>query len=86
MNGFAELELKLDHAYSVEENSVISGVLQVPTGSWQVSLSGKFDADLESYVPPAVSMSSSEPMVLSSSQLDLGLGGWLVLAVLGGLI
>ena len=86
-DGFAELELSLDWGYRPGSNPVITGVLQSAAGSWQVSLGGDIeDMDLESFVRPEAVDPSSSGEGLEQRLMSLGLGGWLILAFLGGLI
>ncbi len=84
-DGVGILELPLDFAYFDAEDPVLEGVLQSPEQSWTVRI--------EEDALAQEATSRDQPVVVQSGEagfeqklLDLGLGGWLVLAFLGGLI
>jgi thiol:disulfide interchange protein/DsbC/DsbD-like thiol-disulfide interchange protein len=88
-DGVGILELPLGFAYFEAESSVLKGVLQSPDSSWAVEIRESTGSRVGSVAEPT----ESAPSVVQSGNegfeqklLDLGLGGWMTLALLGGLV
>ncbi len=87
-DGVGHLEIPLDFAFFEADQPVIPGVLQSEEGSWAVRLGRATGA-----APVPDGTGATRSVVTQSGGggfeqklLDIGMGGWLLLAFLGGLI
>jgi thiol:disulfide interchange protein DsbD len=88
VDGVGRLTLPLDHAIADHAAAVLEGVLQSAEQSWQAALPlGAQAAGVSrSTAATTAGEGASTSSGLEQSLLDLGIGGWLILAFVGGLI
>jgi len=87
VDGVGRLTLPLDHAIMEYEAAELKGVLQSPDQSWQAALPlDSQDAGASRPAETSVGEGATASAGLEQSLLDLGLGGWLILAFVGGLV
>lgn len=85
-DGVGVLELPLAFAYFDAADPVMPGVLQSPSASWQVAIPAAVGEGTSAAKPADAGYEASGAVGFEQRLLNLGLGGWLLLAFLGGLI
>jgi thiol:disulfide interchange protein DsbD len=84
-NGVGQLEIPLEFAYFEADDPVMPGILQSEEGSWAVRLGQRAGEVSGAEVTERVVTLSAEGSV-EQMLIDSGIGGWLLLAFLGGVI
>ncbi|MFP4156212.1 MAG: protein-disulfide reductase DsbD family protein [Opitutales bacterium] len=84
-DGVGQLEIQLEHAYFEADGPVIPGILQSGEGSWAVRL-GQAAGEVSGTDVAERVVTQSGGGGVEQMLIDSGIGGWLLLAFLGGLI